>query len=113
MPPKKEKSTRLLHVIFTNRRLDEEELKKTQNKEYDYLYDGGGTFCGIAAEIRKVRPDVELNIFVTHIVNPKGIENLSRNFDHIWFTNSYKDWVKAWEHQPTPFPANITQIEVI
>lgn len=79
----------------------------------DDLCDGGGTFCGIAAEIRKVRPDAKLNIFVIHMVNPKGVENLSKNFDHVWFTNSYNDWKKAWEHQPTPFPANITQIEVI
>lgn len=79
----------------------------------DDLCDGGGTFCGIASEIRKIKPDVKLSIFVTHMVNPKGIEALSKNFDHVYITNSYKDWKKAWEHQPTPFPANITQIDVI
>lgn len=86
------------------------------NKKFiivDDLCDGGGTFCGIAEEIRKIKPDANLSIFVTHMVNPRGIENLSKNFDHVWFTNSYKDWKKDWEGQPTPFPENVTQIDVV
>lgn len=75
----------------------------------DDLCDGGGTFVGIAAEIRKYT-DQELNIFVTHMVNPRGIENLSKNFDHVWFTNSYKDWKEVLGES---FPKNITQISVI
>lgn len=47
------------------------------------------------------------------MVNPKGIENLSKNFNHVWFTNSYKDWKKDWESQPTPFPDNVTQIDIV
>lgn len=74
---------------------------------------GGGTFCGIAEEIRKIKPDASLSIFVTHMVNPRGIENLSKTFDHVWFTNSYKDWKKDWEGQPTPFPKNVTQIDIV
>lgn len=59
----------------------------------DDLCDGGGTFCGIANEFNKLGMDKSrLNIIVTHMVNPKGIENLSKNFNHVWFTNSYKDW---------------------
>jgi len=57
--------------------------------------------------------DANLSIFVAHMVNPKGIENLSKTFDHVWFTNSYKDWKKYWEEQSMPFPENVTQIEVI
>lgn len=86
------------------------------NKKFiivDDLCDGGGTFCGIAEEIRKIKPDANLSIFVTHMVNPRGIENLSKNFDHVWFTNSYKDWKKDWEGQPTPFPKNVTQIDIV
>ena len=26
-----------------------------------------------------------------HRMYPEGIENLSKNFNHVWFTNSYKD----------------------
>lgn len=52
-----------------------------------------------------------------HFQYLKGIENLSKNFNHIWFTNSYKDWKKDWkkdwEGQPTPFPENVTQIDVV
>ncbi len=79
----------------------------------DDLCDGGGTFCGIAAEIRKVRSDVKLNIFVTHMVNHKGIENLSKTFDQVYFTNSYYDWESGYKVNGMKFPENITQIDVI
>lgn len=72
---------------------------------FDDLCDGGGTFCGIASEIKKIKPDAKLSIYVTHMVNPKGIENLSKNFNHVWFTNSYKTWENL--------PDNVTQIEIV
>lgn len=69
----------------------------------DDLCDGGGTFCGIAEAFRKLGvPKERLNISVVHMVNPKGIENLSKNFNHVWFTNSYKDWDNL--------PENVTMI---
>lgn len=95
------------------------EVVTNANKPFlviDDLCDGGGTFCGIAGEIRKIKPDADLNIFVTHMVNPKGIENLSKNFNHVWFTNSYKDWngFKAEYGKVVPIlPENVTQIEVL
>lgn len=82
----------------------------------DDLCDGGGTFVGVAEAIRAIKPDAKLNIKVIHMVNPKGIENLSKNFDHVWFTNSYKDWngYKAEYGKAVPaLPENVTQIEVI
>lgn len=79
----------------------------------DDLCDGGGTFLGLAKAVRDIKPNVELSIMVDHIVNPRGIENLSKNFGRVWFTNSYKDWRAAWEHQPTPFPKNVIQIDVV
>lgn len=81
----------------------------------DDLCDGGGTFVGLAAELKKYT-DKELNIFVTHMVNPKGIENLSKTYDHVWFTNSYKDWngFKTEYGKVIPaLPENVTQINVI
>ena len=39
------------------------------------------------------------------MVNPKGIENLSKNFNHVWFTNSYKDWENL--------PENVTMIKIV
>jgi len=58
----------------------------------DDLCDGGGTFVGIAEALRKIDPDVNLTIDVFHMVNRKGIDNLSRAFDKVFFTNSYQDW---------------------
>ncbi len=71
---------------------------------YDDLCDAGGTFIGIANELRKFT-DKEINIFVHHMVNRKGIENLSKNYDKVFFTNSYKTW--------NNLPDNVTQIEII
>lgn len=70
----------------------------------DDLCDAGGTFVGLAAEIRKYT-DKKLYIFVTHMVNRKGIENLSKVYDKVYFTNSYKNWENL--------PENCTQINVI
>lgn len=72
----------------------------------DDLCDGGGTFCGIAKVFNALNiPKERLNIAVTHMVNPKGIKNLSENFNHVWFTNSYEDWENL--------PENVTMIKVI
>lgn len=77
----------------------------------DDLCDGVGTFLGIAAAIREIKPDAKISIKVVHAVNGVGLQKLSQAFDHVYITNSYKDWKKDWEHQPTPFPANITQTD--
>ena len=82
--------------------------KDIQNKDLlilDDLCDGGGTFCGIAAELRKYKPDADINIFVTHMVNRKGIENLAKTFNKVYFTNSYRTWDNL--------PNNVIQIEII
>lgn len=81
MPPKKEKSTRLLHVIFTNRRLDEEELKKAQNKEYEYLYDG---LFNVEAGDMIVSPNYNTSIQVLEVVdNVSTSDPFSSNLKHI------------------------------
>lgn len=72
----------------------------------DDLCDGGGTFCGIAEAFEKLGISKDrLNIFVTHMVNPRGIENLSKNFNHVWFTNSYRDWENL--------PKNVTMNKIV
>ena len=72
----------------------------------DDLCDGGDTFCGIAKAFNSIGiPKERLNIAVTHMVNPKGIKNLSENFNHVWFTNSYEDWENL--------PKNVTMLKVI
>lgn len=79
----------------------------------DDLCDGGGTFVGLAQAIREINPQACINIEVYHMVNPKGIENLSNNFNHVWFTNSYKDWKGEFEKNSISFPKNVTQINII
>ena len=70
----------------------------------DDLCDGGGTFVGIAKRIKEINPNAKLSIIVTHMVNPRGIENLSKNFDSVTFSNSYKDWDNL--------PDNVEMIEL-
>lgn len=82
-----------------------EDIKNTPLIVRDDLCDGGGTFVGISQAIREVKPDAIIDIYVDHMVNPKGIENLSKNFNHVWFTNSYKTWENL--------PDNVTQIEIV
>lgn len=79
----------------------------------DDLCDGGGTFVGVANEIKKIKPDVDLNIYVTHMVNYNGLTNLSMNFNHVWYTNSYCDWKGNCEINKIPFPDNVTQINIV
>ena len=73
----------------------------------DDLCDGGGTFKGIAQLLGFHYPDRERTIYVTHMVNPKGITTLSENYKEVYFTNSYKDWNKEI------LPDNVKVIEIV
>ena len=72
----------------------------------DDLCDAGGTFVGAAKLLRKTFPEAKINIFVRHMVNPTGIGNLSVHFDHVYFTNSFRDWSELH------MPENITMIDI-
>lgn len=72
----------------------------------DDLCDGGSTFKLIANYLNEVVPDQERNIVVTHMVNPKGIETLSANYDSVAFTNSYKDW----ENEDLPINVSVLKV---
>jgi len=74
-------------------------LKKPQisggNKHFllvDDLCDGGSTFVGAAELLKKEYPTSEFSIFVRHMVNPRGLENLPKNYNYVFITDSYKDW---------------------
>lgn len=73
----------------------------------DDLCDAGGTFIGIANKIKEIASNRRLAIYVTHMVNPKGITALSENYDEVYFTNSYADWDKK------ELPENISIIKVV
>lgn len=59
---------------------------------YDDLCDSGGTFLGELEILKEKYPDAKFSIRVTHIVNEKGLDNLCRNFDTVYATESYRDW---------------------
>ena len=73
----------------------------------DDLCDGGGTFKGVAQLLGFHYPDRERHIYVTHMVNPKGITTLSENYKKVYFTNSYKDWDNE------VLPNNVEVIKVV
>ncbi len=64
--------------------LQDEDFKDFPLVVMDDLCDAGGTFVGIANKIREVNPDRKLAIYVTHMVNPKGITTLSENYDEVY-----------------------------
>lgn len=55
----------------------------------DDICDGGGTFVGLAAVIKKTNPNVKLDLWVTHGVFSQGFDWLEEAFDTIHTTNSY------------------------
>lgn len=73
----------------------------------DDLCDGGGTFKGIAQLLESHCPNRDRAIYVTHMVNPKGIATLSENYKEVYFTNSYRDWGRE------ALPDNVKVIEVV
>lgn len=70
----------------------------------DDLCDAGGTFLGELEVLSSKFPLSKFSIIVTHMVNRKGIDNLSSKFDKVIFTNSYQDW--------TDLPENCEMINV-
>lgn len=57
----------------------------------DDICDGGATFINIAKEIKKVFPDANIYLIVTHGIFSKGFKELSEYFDGVYTTNSYRD----------------------
>jgi ribose-phosphate pyrophosphokinase len=67
------------------------------NKEFiiiDDICDGGATFINIAKELNEIRTkysNQKIYLIVTHGIFSKGFEELSKYFDGIYCTNSYRD----------------------
>lgn len=57
----------------------------------DDICDGGRTFNELAKAIREQRADAKIYLVVTHGIFSAGFKELSRNFEHIYTTNSYRD----------------------
>jgi len=62
---------------------------------YDDLCDAGGTFLGELSVMKELYPEAQFDIKVTHIVNEVGFDNLCKNFDKVYATESYRDWSKV------------------
>jgi ribose-phosphate pyrophosphokinase len=88
--------------------LNPEVIENNPDKPFmviDDLCDGGGTFAGIASLLNEYNR--KKSIYVTHMVNPKGIKTLTDNYDQVLFTNSYKNWFEDI------IPNNVTVVSVI
>lgn len=66
----------------------------------DDICDGGGTFIGLAEEIRKTAIAIDLYLYVSHGIFSQGTQKLNNVFDEIYVSDfSYKfsdlnNWVK-------------------
>ena len=72
----------------------------------DDLCDGGGTFCGIIKELRKLNPG-KVILQVTHAIQKQGIEKAASLYDEVYITNSYHDWDKE------DLPKNVHVTDII
>lgn len=62
---------------------------------FDDLCDAGGTFLGELKILEKKYPKAKFDIRVAHIVNEVGLDNLCKNFNKVYTTESYRDWSKV------------------
>lgn len=58
----------------------------------DDLCDAGGTFLAELEMLKEKFPEGKFGIIICHAVNPIGLTNLSREFDFVITTDSYKNW---------------------
>lgn len=72
----------------------------------DDLCDGGGTFVGIAEELRKLKPS-RLTLAVVHAIQKQGIERVAKVYDEVVISNSYMDWNK------NDLPENVEVVNVL
>jgi len=61
----------------------------------DDICDGGGTFIGAAKVIKEKYKNATLNLYTTHGIYSKGMEELYRYFGNIYTTDSYTVKVKS------------------
>ncbi|SHI41912.1 ribose-phosphate diphosphokinase [Aquimarina spongiae] len=72
-------------------RVYEDDLKGKHCMIIDDICDGGGTFLGLAEEL-KAKNAGELSLAVSHGIFSKGIEVLTDQFNYVFTTNSFKDF---------------------
>lgn len=60
----------------------------------DDICDGGGTFIGLAEELKKKNAG-KLYLAISHGIFSKGFDELEKCFTHIFTTNSFKDLIHS------------------
>lgn len=58
----------------------------------DDLCDGGRTFIEANKLLKEKYPSASIDLFVKHMVNYKGLDNVANVFDHVYITTSYDDF---------------------
>lgn len=79
-----------------------EPLKPGRYLVVDDICDGGGTFIGLAEEIKRNNPGVYLDLLVTHGIFSRGLADLFARFGHIFTTDSF----------PQPWAGNCPNLHV-
>ena len=67
-----------------------DDLEKQDCLIVDDICDGGGTFNGLATELKNKNAG-DLYLYVSHGIFSKGFEDLQKNFKKIYTTNSFQD----------------------
>lgn len=75
---------------ITNFKVYHEDLQGKPCLIVDDICDGGGTFIGLAQEL-KAKNAGQLYLAVSHGIFSKGFETLNHYFDKIYTTDSFKD----------------------
>ena len=60
----------------------------------DDICDGGGTFVVLAEELNLRYPNRKKTLVVTHAVNLEGLKKVSKYYDNVIITDSFKNWEK-------------------
>ncbi|NQY05809.1 MAG: ribose-phosphate pyrophosphokinase [Flavobacteriaceae bacterium] len=68
----------------------EEDLTGKHGVIVDDICDGGGTFLGLATELKKKGIE-QLSLIVSHGIFSKGFEELNQHFDQVFTSNSIRD----------------------
>lgn len=83
----------------------------------DDICDGGGTFVGLADAISTSNPDVKLDLWVTHGIFSKGLDDLNEHFGTIHTTDSWNYQARLLEpaikvHSVLPYLSGMINVEL-
>jgi ribose-phosphate pyrophosphokinase len=83
---------------LTNFKVYEDDLTGKNCVVVDDICDGGGTFIGLAKELKRKGAST-LHLMVTHGIFSKGFNELNQYYDSIWCTDSFSILQEETVHQ--------------